>query len=315
MERILQGDRLERLPDLARRNRLQPAVGIKSVLPDLTKSGTVNVTISVKNFREAGKASGARDLKLFREGKLVAVRDLKPGMEEQSVQNPGIRLPVNSGQRLEFSAYAFNTDLVKSQTHRVQYSLPAPAPATRGRAWVFTIGVNETPKAPDLTLLYAANDAQLLGDELGSRLRQTGEWTGVTVRVLNSALSTPKAAIREEFLALQEAVRPEDLVVIGFSGHGFTDSKGAFFLIPADILTASGKPSTATAISTDELTEWIRPIDAGQMLFLVDACQSAATVNGRGLKPSPMGASGLGQLAYDKRMLVLAAGASPTESR
>ena len=204
MERILQGEKLERLPDLTARNRLQPAVEIKSVLPDSPKGGTVNVTISVKNIREAGKASGARDLKLFREGKLVAVRELKPGVEEQSVRIPGIRLPFNSGKGLEFSAYAFNTDLVKSETHRFQYSLPARTPASRGHAWVFTIGVNETPKAPDLTLLYAANDAQLLGDELGSKLRQTGEWTGVTVRVLNSASSTSKAAIRQEFLACRK---------------------------------------------------------------------------------------------------------------
>jgi hypothetical protein len=41
--------------------------------------------------------------------------------------------------------------------------------------------------------------------------------------------------------------------------------------------------------------------------MVVDACHSAATVAGEGFKPGPMGSRGLGQLAYDKGMKVLAA--------
>jgi hypothetical protein len=28
-----------------------------------------------------------------------------------------------------------------------------------------------------------------------------------------------------------------------------------------------------SAISADELTEWLRPIDAGQMIFILDSCE------------------------------------------
>lgn len=41
--------------------------------------------------------------------------------------------------------------------------------------------------------------------------------------------------------------------------------------------------------------------------MIVDTCHSAATVEEPGFKPGPMGSRGLGQLAYDKEMLILAA--------
>jgi hypothetical protein len=41
--------------------------------------------------------------------------------------------------------------------------------------------------------------------------------------------------------------------------------------------------------------------------MIVDACHSAAAIESGDFKPGPMGSRGLGQLAYDKGMLILAA--------
>jgi hypothetical protein len=43
---------------------------------------------------------------------------------------------------------------------------------------------------------------------------------------------------------------------------------------------------------------------------VVDSCHSAATVEAEGFKPGPMGSRGLGQMAYDKGMRILAASKS-----
>jgi hypothetical protein len=48
-------------------------------------------------------------------------------------------------------------------------------------------------------------------------------------------------------------------------------------------------------------------MDAGEMVMILDACYSAAVVESADFKPGPMGSRGLGQLAYDKRIRVLAA--------
>src|SRR6185503_6290727 len=60
-------------------------------------------------------------------------------------------------------------------------------------------------------------------------------------------------------------------------------------------------------VSSDELSEWLRDIDAGEMVLVVDTCHSAAAIEAGGFKPGPMGSRGMGQLAYDKGIRVLAA--------
>jgi hypothetical protein len=72
----------------------------------------------------------------------------------------------------------------------------------------------------------------------------------------------------------------------------------------------AGEPTDAffaRLVSSDELGLWLRDVDAGKMAVIVDACHSAAAVQTEGFKPGPMGSRGLGQLAYDKGMWVLAA--------
>ncbi|GLI36868.1 hypothetical protein KI811_17810 [Geobacter hydrogenophilus] len=103
---------------------------------------------------------------------------------------------------------------------------------------------------------------------------------------------------------------PEDLLLISFSGHGHVDDNGVFYTFSHDTGQGEGKTITpallAHIVSSDELSRWLRYVDAGDMAMIVDACHSAATV-GDGFKPGPMGSRGLGQLAYDKGMRILAA--------
>ncbi|MHB9132696.1 MAG: caspase family protein [Armatimonadota bacterium] len=102
---------------------------------------------------------------------------------------------------------------------------------------------------------------------------------------------------------------PDDLVLISWSGHGYADSRGVFYLLPYDIGPAvqSLTPvELGRMVSSDELSLWLREVDAGDLALIIDTCQSAASVEGEGFKPGPMGSRGLGQLAYDKGMRILA---------
>jgi hypothetical protein len=112
-------------------------------------------------------------------------------------------------------------------------------------------------------------------------------------------------------------VTPDDLVFMFFSTHGYTDKNGIFYLLPYDIgikrtRSASSDPKHLQdlldqCISSDDLSNWLRNVDADQMVMVLDTCQSAGSVAPAGYKHGPFGSRGLGQLAYDKGMRVLAA--------
>src|SRR6266850_4028036 len=82
-------------------------------------------------------------------------------------------------------------------------------------------------------------------------------------------------------------------------------------MLPTDIGESSGRTVSdellRRSISSDELSLWLRDVDAGEMVMIVDACHAASAVEGKDFKPGPMGSRGLGQLAFDKGMKILTA--------
>jgi len=107
------------------------------------------------------------------------------------------------------------------------------------------------------------------------------------------------------------AATPDDLVLILFSSHGYADRAGNFYLIPYDTGPGTEKVFNEKvrqrSIGSEELSFWLRDVDAGELVLIVDACHSTAAVDGAGFKPGPMGSRGLGQLSYDKGMRILTA--------
>ena len=275
----------------------------------------------------------AYDLRVFRDGQLVGSLpgDLtsKGGKRTHTFT---VRLPRDGADHAEFSAYAFNVDRVKSRTDRRTYTLPQPLPIVKGRAYVISLGVNAY-EDPAWDLRYCVNDARRLQGALVPDLAKTGQFRRVISVPLISDAHThtaTKAALRAVLARLagepadaqalisvpdaawlQKAL-PEDLVLLTFSCHGIANSSGGdFYLLPSDIgprfdgkLTADLQ---ARAVSSAELSQWLRDVDAGQIALIVDACHSAAGVEAGNFKPGPMGSRGLGQLAYDKGLRILAA--------
>jgi uncharacterized caspase-like protein len=96
---------------------------------------------------------------------------------------------------------------------------------------------------------------------------------------------------------------PNDAVVVLYSGHAEKDAKNIFRIFPFD----TDKDKTPDRlISSLDIASWMRDVDAGEVILLLDACHSGAAT-GVDFRPGPMGDPGLGQLAYDKGMRILAA--------
>lgn len=388
LRRILSGERFKPLPSIAEINRVQPKVIIREIKPAGDADDSADVFVEVQNVTEditlstAEKtmrrrfSSGVFDLRLFRDGQMVAAStpaavvqrydEASPGLSDDDetklwrttndLQNlkdvkfdsggratftfRNVRLPRNGEKQAEFSAYAFNADRVKSNTDRKTYDLPATASNVRkkGRAYLLTIGVN-TSDNPHYNLRYAANDARKMQEVVGARLK--AEVGGMYAEVIQIPLisdvtagegsndarkkiikgvfsllsghreEVPKDVLeRIDKIARVPAVEPEDTLIIAFSGHGYADHNGIFYMLPADIpsdTTALTTEALRRTISSDEFSLWMRDITAKEMLMIVDACHSSAAVQGDGFKPGPMGSRGLGQLAYDKGMRILTA--------
>jgi hypothetical protein len=236
---------------------------------------------------------------------------------------------------IEFSAYAFNEDRVKGDTVRVERPFVLSRSERRPRAYVLAIGINRYDAA-QLQLKYAAPDALLIAQRLGvlpgydvRPLPLVGSDMRVTKALIGAALTllaTPPFGSEQAYSARRatalatlhaagidgtafEPATPDDLVIISYSGHGWTDPAGNFFMLPADAKwLPTGPPADhASLIGAEELADWLEAIDAGDMALVIDACHSAASVAAGGFKPGPMGDAGLGQLAYDKGIRIIAA--------
>jgi WD40 repeat protein len=288
-------------------NRVQPDVDVVSITPSKRVAGRVDVVVhAASHTNEHGQSSGLRELKLFRSGQLVGYRrdDLKDG----DFTFAGIQLPA-SGKSVFFTAYAFNSAQIKSSTAQKDYT-QKPVSAPKPRAWLVQIGVNHY-NARSCELHGSANDAAAISNILSARLKSRGfEVHAVQLVSTGSENHATKEDIQRTLEAIAAQATPDDAFFLSFSGHGYGAPDGQFYILPSDIEGSCQDVNgqlLAKAISADELTEWLRPIDAGEMTFVLDSCDSASSVRSNGFKPGPMGSRGLGQLAYDKRMRILAA--------
>jgi len=348
---------------LSELNRVQPSVRVAGVAPG-GEPDVARVTVEVAGAEGGGRLlrTGVYDLRLFRDGHLVGrwpepagleaaaepdltsreqmdewrsvnriVLDTKTGRATRTFT---VRLPHREkAGPVEFTAYAFNEDRVKSLTATARFEAPANPPTGRPRAYLIAMGVSAT-KSPTWDLAFAAADARLMAGALGEALTKAGRYEVVPVLLTSEraddgtvATATATKANLHAVLDLLagrpvddrvrgllpggdqlRAATPDDLVLLTFSGHGYTDARGALYLLPYDVGERRERVEDILdkCISTSELSAWLRHVDAGELALVVDACHSAAAVRQPGFKWGPLGSPGLGQLAYDKGMRVLA---------
>jgi len=339
---------LREVTAISRLNRVQPNVQIVAIEPDPNHPALVTVRVHVEKVvrrdragkAPAGQIGDVHDLRLLRDGHLVAAVPRSPGpvvVDPRSgaavIDFPGIKLPTGR-ESVTLTAYAFNQDGVKSETSQRVYKLPKPLVPGKRRAYVLNIGI-DAHENPDWNLRYAAADARAFSVELVRTLKNSRTFDEIVPILITSELkdseaSRPtKASIQAVFEMLAgktatrapirgvvgadaiEAAGPDDAIIFTYSGHGFRDPDGTFYLFPFDIGTGTRRVIDRTIlerlISTRDLDRWIRDIDVGSFVFIVDACNSASTVGGDEFRPAPMNARGFGQLAYDMGMQVLSA--------
>ena len=337
LPRLLAGEEFPPIRAIAERDRTQPQVVVAGV--ESVGNNRVNVSVEVSESR----AEGVRDVKLFRDGRLVGLNELaeRPPNRDKGdswrVTFENIELPTSGAEVVQFSAYAFNADGIKSETDSLPYTRPYVESNPR-RAFVIVVGVNAYENQ-SWDLRYAAEDARVMGDMVARYIKasdqfeegdvhtvsliakrdESGAVSGIATRAALLAVLdvlAGEAGDREVLRLVPGAAslsraRPDDLVYLAFSGHGLSGDNGLFHLFLSDIGEGERRDVDsdllARTLDSDLLARYLRRVDADDFVMVIDACNSAASVEGGGFKPGPMGSRGLGQLAYDKAMRVLAA--------
>ncbi len=312
---VLAGKRPQPKEQIAQIDRRQPRVRMlignettTSAKPVLHER-TVNVKIEIA---EAAAGSGAQDVRLFRNGALFKVwrGDALKGRGSATLE---AQIPIVAGEN-RLTAYAFNRDNVKSADAN-RYVIGADALRRRGTAYILTVGVNRYSN-PNYNLNFAVPDATDFSEELRQRQTALNRFAKIEVVSLFDQQAT-KANIVAAIEKLKTA-QPEDAVIVYFAGHGLA-VEPRFYLIPHD-LGYTGKRESLTpaamkqvlrnSISDEELTSLFEGVGAGQLLMVIDACNSGQVLESEETRRGPMNSKGLAQLAYEKGISVLTASQS-----
>jgi WD40 repeat protein/uncharacterized caspase-like protein len=321
--------------DITQKDRRQPRLSMKVGGSGNGNFATRNVDVELEvraasPDKDHPRSSGARDLRLFRNGLLVKVWGGEI-LETGNSRTLHAVIPIVAGEN-RISAYAFNSDNIKSLDSGLLLN-GADTLKRQGTAYLLVIGV-ERYANPQYNLRYPAADAGEMAAQLRGQQEKLGRYNPIiTIPLTNEQatktnillalgrLAGSNSPLPPEAPAVLSSIspsQPEDVVVVYFSGHGKA-VKDRFYLIPHDLgykgsrenLDAQGLETIlAHSVSDEELEAALQPLEADQLLLVIDACNSGQAVESEEKRRGPMNTRGLAQLAYEKGIYVLTASQS-----
>lgn len=172
-------------------------------------------------------------------------------------------------------AVAFNAARVRSDKASALITVETE---TRLNPDLYVLAVGSDSYAPHFPdLQFAGVDAEALADELS---RQEG---GLYTRVYTRSLTGPtvsRAAILEAVRGFGD-MRPEDMLVLFFSGHGVRErnAKGMtkYYYLPSG---TARKNITRDGLAWEDFATEIAGLRAGRVILLLDACHSGDVSSG-----------------------------------
>jgi WD40 repeat protein len=338
---ILSGQHPKASHDIAQVDRRQPQISIAPAANDAVINGVVSnrnlpLRLVIEEAPPDGShpaGSGVRDVRLFRNGTLVKAwhGDLFKGPDKKMTLEAVLTVVAGAN---ELTAYAFNSDNIKSADAHLLVT-GAEGVKHSSTAYILAIGVNKYANQ-GFNLKYAVSDADDFSNEMrAAQQNLRGRFERVEVLELQDQQATKEnimAALGRLApgtgadlpvnasldLTKLATAQPEDTVVLYFASHGLAN-QSSFYIIPHDLgyqgtrgrLNAAGLDTIMShSISDRELEQSFERIAAGNILFIIDACNSGQVLESEEKRRGPMNSKGLAQLAYEKGMYILAASQS-----
>jgi hypothetical protein len=298
---LTSGKRPVAAQDFAQKDRRQPEV--KILVADAAAAPHANAAFATRNLklkievREAAAdashpaGSGARDVRLFRNGTLVKAWRGDVLAQGQSGTTLEVVIPVVAGEN-RLTAYGFNRDNVKSKDNSLLVT-GADSLKRAGVVYILAVGVNAYANS-QYDLKYAVADAREFAEEVKRQQTRLGRYERIEVASLYDAQAT-KANILAGLSKIAAQAQPEDQVVVYFAGHG-TAQANKFYLIPHDLgyagsrtrLDPAGlKLMLSQSISDEELEAAFESVSAAQMMLVIDACNSGQALEAEEKRRGP----------------------------
>lgn len=285
-ERVMKGEKFKELDVDISELKLPPLVKIVSPAPEGGQRGGANrfnkktklteskVEVTVKATDQGG---GIDEIRLYVNGKLYenTQRGLKPATKENLEQTKTFIVNLVKGENI-IKATAFNTQRTEAIPDKI--TLFYEGVKKTSNLYVFVIGVDEY-KNPRHKLNYAIADA--------SSFKQEVEDGGQNIfGSINSVFikdeEATKTKISTEFEKAKKSIKPEDVLIFYYSGHGVMsdENQPEFYIVPYDVtqLYGNNQMLKTKAISAGELQEFSKQVKAQKQLFVLDACQSGGIV-------------------------------------
>ena len=274
---------LRPVPSVLMLNRRTPSATIQELSIHADHSNLVDVTVKLEagtTGRQMASTDGdPYDLRLLRNGVMIGeypantssgskLSDAHWRVKNRIEITQGksrmytfhdIQIPQHlEGDSIEFSAYVFNSDRVKSKTNRRTYHLEHRDTKLGQKAFLINFAVNAN-QSRNLSLQSAVNSAAKFSqiieknlpsyytpikvdlfsdfDEAGTAVIGKGATKeNITTVFRLLAGETVQNAEREKVDPTHVLTRaaPDDIVILYVAAHGFTDAAGEFYLIPFD---------------------------------------------------------------------------------
>jgi uncharacterized caspase-like protein/MFS family permease len=129
--------------------------------------------------------------------------------------------------------------------------------------------------------------------------------------VLNERAATVSQAI-EEFFIFSDP-RPDDLLLLYFSGHGITDEEGLLYLATTDTQLVRQRVRRSSAVTAEFIDSTMRRSRARRQILLLDCCHSGAFAEGMRIKGDPLPALDTHFKAVQGKGRVVLTASSPTQ--
>lgn len=146
-----------------------------------------------------------------------------------------------------------------------------------GKLHVLSIGIDRyLPESGFLKLMFSVADAVSIAQAF-EKAGKTAAFSGVDVTLLRDSEAT-RAGIQSAIRRIADASKPEDVLVFFYAGEGqaaeLAGGQREFQFYVADTIRRSKNNVLESALSSRDLSEFLRLVPARKQLVILDSCDS-----------------------------------------